>query len=281
MIPTFALPGDRMPGQFGPISRTPSSRRRCVLTRSSSCAGMPSVIVMIVRMPASAASRIESAAKRAGTNTIAVLASVSATALRNVSNTGTPSTSWPDLPGVTPRHHVRAVALVVERVERALAAGDAGHAQARVLVDEDAHRAWRVGVAAASATTRSAASSIVAQTSRSGQLRLAQQAAPLLVVRAVEPDDERHLRLDLLERLDQALGHLVAARDPAEDVEQHRAHLLVGQDHLDRRDDRVGLRAAAGVEEVRRPAARLGDHVERATSPARRRCRGCRRRRRA
>ena len=63
---------------------------------------MPSVIVMIVLMPASDASRIESAAKRAGTNTIAVLAPVSATALRNVSNTGTPSTSWPDLPGVTP-----------------------------------------------------------------------------------------------------------------------------------------------------------------------------------
>ena len=26
MIPTFALPGERMPGQFGPISRTPFSR---------------------------------------------------------------------------------------------------------------------------------------------------------------------------------------------------------------------------------------------------------------
>ena len=102
MIPTFAFPGESTPGQFGPISRTPSLRLRWVLTRSSSWAGIPSVIVMIVSMPASAASRIESAAKRGGTNTIAVLAPVSSTARRNVSKTGTPSTSWPPLPGVTP-----------------------------------------------------------------------------------------------------------------------------------------------------------------------------------
>ena len=54
-------------------------------TRSSSWAGMPSVIVMIVVMPASGASRIESAAKRGGTKIIAVLASVCSTASWNVS----------------------------------------------------------------------------------------------------------------------------------------------------------------------------------------------------
>ena len=63
---------------------------------------MPSVIAMIVGMPASAASRIESAAKRAGTNTIAVFAPVSSTASWNVLKTGIPSTSWPPFPGVTP-----------------------------------------------------------------------------------------------------------------------------------------------------------------------------------
>ena len=101
MIPTFALPGDRIPGQFGPTSRE-LPRRRWLYTRSSSCAGMPSVIVMIRAMPASSASRIESAAKRGGTNTIAVLAPVSPTASWKVLNTGMPSTSWPPLPGVTP-----------------------------------------------------------------------------------------------------------------------------------------------------------------------------------
>ena len=63
---------------------------------------MPSVIAMTSAMPASAASRIESAAKRGGTKIIAVLAPVSSTASWTVSKTGTPSTSWPPLPGVTP-----------------------------------------------------------------------------------------------------------------------------------------------------------------------------------
>ena len=63
---------------------------------------MPSVIAMIVSIPASAASRIESAAKRGGTKTIAVFAPVASTASWKVSKTGTPSTSWPPLPGVTP-----------------------------------------------------------------------------------------------------------------------------------------------------------------------------------
>ena len=57
---------------------------------------------MTSAMPASAASRIESAAKRGGTKTIAVLAPVSSTASWNVLKTGMPSTSWPPLPGVTP-----------------------------------------------------------------------------------------------------------------------------------------------------------------------------------
>ena len=71
-------------------------------TRSSSCAGIPSVIAMIISIPASAASRIESAANRGGTKIIAVLAPVSPTASWKVLKTGMPSTSWPPLPGVTP-----------------------------------------------------------------------------------------------------------------------------------------------------------------------------------
>ena len=96
-----------------------------------------------------------------------------------------------------------------------------------------------------------------------GQVGLGQQLAALLVVGAVEPHHEGHGRLDLGERLDQALGDLVAARDAAEDVEQHGGDLLVGEDHLDRLGDRLGLRAAAGVEEVGGLAAGLGDDVER------------------
>ncbi len=102
MIPTLALPGDRIPGQLGPISRALPLLLSTVKTRSSSWAGMPSVIAMINSIPASSASRIESAAKRGGTKIIAVLALVSSTARWKVSKTGIPSTSWPPLPGVTP-----------------------------------------------------------------------------------------------------------------------------------------------------------------------------------
>src|SRR6201999_1164962 len=55
---------------------------------------------------------------------------------------------------------VRPVALVVERVERALAAGDARHHQLGVLVDENGHYAETPCLA--SSTTFCAASSIVA-----------------------------------------------------------------------------------------------------------------------
>ena len=63
---------------------------------------MPSVIAITSSMPASSASRIESAAKRGGTKIMAVFAPASATASWKVLNTGMPSTSWPPLPGVTP-----------------------------------------------------------------------------------------------------------------------------------------------------------------------------------
>ena len=59
-------------------------------------------MAMMRSIPASSASRIESAAKRGGTKIIAVLAPVSVTASWKVLNTGMPSTSWPPLPGVTP-----------------------------------------------------------------------------------------------------------------------------------------------------------------------------------
>ena len=102
MIPTLALPGESTPGQLGPIRREVSLRLTCVYTRSMSCTGMPSVMHTIRAIPASAASRIESAAKRGGTKIIAVLAPAWSTASPIVLNTGMPSTSSPPLPGVTP-----------------------------------------------------------------------------------------------------------------------------------------------------------------------------------
>ena len=95
-----------------------------------------------------------------------------------------------------------------------------------------------------------------------GQVGVGQQAESLLGVGAVQADDERHVDLDPPEGLDDPLGDLVAAGDAAEDVEEDRDHLRVGGDHLERVDDRVGLGATAGVEEVGGTAPGLGDDVE-------------------
>ena len=67
-----------------------------------SITGMPSVIAMTVCTPESIASLIAAAANRAGTKIIEVFAPRSSTASLMVSKIGTPSTSWPALPGVTP-----------------------------------------------------------------------------------------------------------------------------------------------------------------------------------
>ena len=64
---------------------------------------MPSVMQMATGMPASAASRMASAAKGAGTKMSETLASNSFTACSTVLRMGTPSISWPPRPGVTPQ----------------------------------------------------------------------------------------------------------------------------------------------------------------------------------
>ena len=53
-------------------------------------------------MPAAPASRMAAGAALGGTATKDAVAPVSATASATVLNTGTPSTSWPPFPGVTP-----------------------------------------------------------------------------------------------------------------------------------------------------------------------------------
>ncbi len=67
-----------------------------------SSTGIPSVMQTTSATPASAASRMASAAKRGGTKIIEVFAPCSRTASATVSYTGIPSTSCPALPGVTP-----------------------------------------------------------------------------------------------------------------------------------------------------------------------------------
>ena len=211
-------------------------------------------MAMIVAMPASAASRIESAAKRGGhEDHRRVRAGRIDRAVEGVED-GHALDVLAALARRHARHQLRAVAPVVHRVEGALAAGDARHAQARLVVDQDAHRA--------SSTTFSAASFIVAAVCTLGSCASARIRRPSSSLVPSSLTTKGTVGVDLVERLDQPVGHLVAARDPAEDVEEHGLDVRVGEDDLDRAGDRLGLRAAARVEEVGGLAAVLSHHVE-------------------
>ena len=116
--------------------------------------------------------------------------------------------------------------------------------------------------ALASSTTFSAAPSIVFSWCRLASSASASSARPSSELVPSRRTTSGTLRSICLRGLDDPLGDLVAAGDAAEDVEEDRVDLLVGGDHLERVDDRLGLRAAAGVEEVGGLAAGLGDDVE-------------------
>ena len=102
MMPILHCPGVMMPGQFGPMSRD------CVawsisLTRIMSMTGMPSVMQTISSTPASAASKMASAANSGGTKIIVALQPVFSRASCTVSKTGTFSSNIsPPRAGVTP-----------------------------------------------------------------------------------------------------------------------------------------------------------------------------------
>src|SRR5690606_22111495 len=84
-----------------------------------------------------------------------------------------------------------------------------------------------------------------------------------ILVRARQPDHDRHIDLDALCGRDDAVGDVVAAGDAAEGVEADHLHVRVGGDDAQRVDDLLRVRAAADVEEVRRLAAVELDQVHR------------------
>src|SRR5215210_1782460 len=76
---------------------------------------------------------------------------------------------------------------------------------------------------------------------------LGQDPPALLHVVAVQPDDQRLGRLvaEVLQGRDDAVGHGVAGRDPAEDVDEHALHGGVGQDDVQSVAHHLGRGAAA------------------------------------
>jgi hypothetical protein len=95
------------------------------------------------------------------------------------------------------------------------------------------------------------------------QMRL-EDLATLVGVGAVEADHDRCVDLTRPSAVDDAVGHLFAAGDATEDVDEDRLHagsLLMTSSAP---PSLVGVRAAADVEEVGGLAAGLVDDVERA-----------------
>src|SRR5580693_2755745 len=264
MMPALDLPGDAMPGQFGPTIRVslPTADARAQ-NSAVSCTGTPSVITMHSGMRASIASITAPLVPDAGTNTTETSAPVAAMVSATVPKTGTSapfsSTVWPALRGLVPP-----TTLVPAASMRAPCLRPSEPVMPWIMT-----RLWAVRKIAISCPLRgeSCACQFGGPFGRAvhrphlldhGYGRLFQDAPALGGLVAVEPDHDR--AVDLLaaagqhtDRGDDPVGHRVARGDPAEDVHEHAAHARVGQDDLQAVGHHLGGGAAADVEEVRGP----------------------------
>src|SRR5437667_1635485 len=91
---------------------------------------------------------------------------------------------------------------------------------------------------------------------------LLEDLAAFLLAGPTKSDHQRQLHLQVVASVDEALGHLVPARDPAENVHQDALHARVHEDDRERVFDHFGFRPAADVAKVRRPSARTLHEVE-------------------
>src|SRR5664280_2797107 len=89
MMPALDLPGEMMPGQFGPMILVlfPVATA-CAQANAESCTGTPSVITTASPMPASMASMIASLVNAGGTNSTVTFAPVCSIASATDANTG-------------------------------------------------------------------------------------------------------------------------------------------------------------------------------------------------
>src|SRR6059036_1975916 len=212
MIPIFAWPGDASPGQLGPMTVQPRLRAYGMRSRQS-WKGIRSVMITTSFNPASIASIAASFAYGAGTKMMEAFARLRCTASRTLSKTGTPSTFWPPLPGVTPattfvpKSSIARVwnwpwwpvipwtTMRLFRVRRtAVSSAPVG----------DLHREFR--------RLFDRLSGIHAD--------VAQDLFRLVLVHALDPRDDGHVCVHDLEGLLDANGDGISFRDAAEDVEQ-------------------------------------------------------------
>src|SRR5689334_3873624 len=274
MMPALDAPGDAMPGQFGPMIRVRvPDATLCAQNAAESCTGMPSVITTASPMPASTASSTAALQNAGGTKITDTSAPVSAMASPTEANTGrdvpSKSTLVPALRGFTPPTTVVPAASI-----------------RRVCLDpSEPVMPWTMTLE--SLVSQIAMSSLPRSRKLGGTLGptvhrvhpfderivgAVQDRPARLGVVAVQPD---HQRLgDLLAALaqqrkclDDAVGDLVAGRDPAEDVDEDGLHRGVGEHDLQAVRHHLSARTATDIEEVGRadaaePLTRIRDHVQ-------------------
>ena len=229
-----------------------------------SWAGMPSVMATQRRMPASAASMMESAAKGGGTNTMLAVAPVSRDGVAHRVEHGQAEMGRAALAGGHAADDLGAVGQHLLGVEAADLAGDAldddaGVSSRRTLMMRPSGGCG--GLAALPGGDHLVGGVGEAVGGDDGEAAGFEDAAALLHMRAGEAHHQRHLHLDLLQRLHDALGDPVAAVDAGEDVDQDGLDLLVREHEVEGLGDALGRGAAADVEEVRGLAAGMLDHV--------------------
>src|SRR4051794_6084601 len=262
VMPMLHLPGEMMPGQFGPRSCVRGKRSRKELKKNaSSCEGTPSVITTMNSMAASAASNTASFTPGAGMKMHDALAPVASRASPTLAKMGTPSTSVPAFLGFVPA----TTCVPYPRLRRPWKRPC------------EPVRPWYTTLVFSSTKMLTSRSSLRRQLNR-GPRRVEHRGLRDQLRRLVRLDDrptffgigsveanhDRCLHLDLLERGHDPVRNFVAPRDATEDVHQDRSHILVRVDHFDRVREHSRVGAATDVQEVRGRTTDLVHHVERA-----------------
>src|SRR5580658_2414832 len=263
IIPILHLPGEIMPGQFGPISR---ERRFCrnsqALTMSS--VGIPSVMQTMRSSSASAASMMASAANGGGTKITVVSAPVFSTASCTVLKMGQPSCVVPPLPGVTPP--TTCVPLAAQAL--------AWKVPSRPVSPCTINRVFL--------STRIAIKMIpqcVLNSPRRGhdfvgrifhrvaddeiKSRFHQDLFAFVHVCTFEAQHHGKLDVCLLGSLHDASRQRIHAQNAAKNIDQHGLHAFVAEQNFKCMSDLLGIGAAAYIEKVRRHAASILDDIHR------------------
>src|SRR5262245_43798438 len=191
-----------------------------------SSTGTPSVIAQMTLIPASSASRIASAVKAAGTKIIVAFAPVFSTASMTVSNTGSPSTFSPALPGVTPP-----TICVPYSLQPFV-----WNAPALPVIP------WQITRVDLSTSMLIGRSSFhcgdnflrrIGQIIRRRQLHaaFAQNFLPFLDLGTFQPNNKRHAEPHCLARRDDGRRDRRATSDSAKDIDQNALHVRVGKNN--------------------------------------------------